>query len=347
MIACEPLPEKNLLATIRRHALWVSLLCTLAFHFFFFLRAEELYSLISGDSFYFSKKPTELKLKKDLQKVPVKALPPPPKKKEPLFIAVDPDMKEDREKPEDALVESRVSSLAREEKPDLTLPRGDSRREGQKRMTSTLPVKGSSAPGQKPTPPALQRQQPEEKPAPQEKPQPPADSPRREVMPGQPSPDGVFSTEADKQRDPTRKPDKPTPTEPRVVHIGGGKPAQSGMILENTATSARVAGDRAMAILRARYPEYMEQVLKLWTQSVRRQEVLATTPFKRGSVYFTFGIGEDGSLQNLKLVAPRQDMFAEQELTLTSVKEAAPFPPLTGKMKTDPYFKHIGGELIF
>ena len=110
---------------------------------------------------------------------------------------------------------------------------------------------------------------------------------------------------------------------------------------------SRLAGSRSMALFTARYPYYMAKVLKLWVQAVNRQNTLAHSSYRTGSIVVRIAIQADGGIDDLKLLYAPDNMLAERNMTTSSIRDAAPFPPLTPKMQHDPLFKAVTFILMF
>ena len=85
----------------------------------------------------------------------------------------------------------------------------------------------------------------------------------------------------------------------------------------------------------------MEKVKRQLHEAARAQESLSRSSFKNGVVRLKFGIAADGSVISLKILEAREDMLAERNMCLETIRTAGPFPPLTPAMQKDKNFRRI------
>ena len=102
-----------------------------------------------------------------------------------------------------------------------------------------------------------------------------------------------------------------------------------------------------MRLLQHRWGEYMKIVARQLEQSLRRQEVLNPTPFRRGEVWVQFGIAPDGSVVNMVVTHVSEGMVVESVICERTVREAGPFPPLTPEMQKDENFRRLTVRVHF
>lgn len=137
-----------------------------------------------------------------------------------------------------------------------------------------------------------------------------------------------------------------------VQRIAAAPQAQGGTVgTERDSSAAMSAESRQMAVLRDRYGEYMDLILRRIRGAIITQQQLSPIMFMRGSVVMTFTINPQGRLSDIRHVRaepgslPTESGAARQ--VLQSVAAGAPFPPPTPEMLADPDFQKITIFFIF
>ncbi len=257
------------------------------------------------------------------------------------FVLVDPDVSDEDVDPDTAVAEAAHSRLAREPAPDPRQDTGLPRTKGDSPILPSLPSRRLS-PGrdrelarlQRPAPQRLQLQRPR-----------PQTNAREERPRPQPHPDGSEAPAPARKQVQRQQPQRPA--EPVFKDIRkSGQPGRE-VPPKKSLTQARWAGTRSMALLKARYPAYLEKVLRQWVQAVHRQEALAHSTYKTGAIYVRIAIQPDGGIGKLKVLHAPEEMLAERHITVASIRDAAPFPPLTDEMQKDPLFQSVVFQLVF
>lgn len=127
----------------------------------------------------------------------------------------------------------------------------------------------------------------------------------------------------------------PSPARPNFQNIGTAAGREGATPTASATSSARLTGDLAYETLKARYPEYMEIIEKKLHRSLSAQQSIQKRSYHVGIIYLAIGIGVDGQLTKLSIISARDEMAEEQSLSLTAIRNAAPFPPLDEEMQKD------------
>lgn len=124
---------------------------------------------------------------------------------------------------------------------------------------------------------------------------------------------------------------------PSAQSVAGGAPRR-----RNLTTRVDLFGDASMALLAHRYGPYMEKLQRQLQASLNRQMVLAPMSYGTGQVKIRFGISPDGTLSFYDTVFPLDgSLDTERLLSERTLREAAPFDPLTPEMQQDVMFQHM------
>ncbi len=243
-------------------------------------------------------------------------------------VLVDTRRPEETPDPEEAEAVGSLARVARERAPRPELPKGPARTEGPSRFAAQLAGTRALRPDRPgtsaPRPPAPEQPRPET----------PVEEPRERPLPSRP--DGMYPAPPDprKEREAAR-------TEPVVRRIGEATRPEGQVHRTQSATSARLVGSPSLAILRSRWGEYMDVVARKLQQSLDRQAALHPRSYRHGVVQVGFGIADDGSVTDVRLLSAESGMVAEQAISVRTVETAGPFPPLTPEMRTDEHFRSI------
>ncbi|MDR0867858.1 MAG: hypothetical protein LBP75_05200 [Planctomycetota bacterium] len=218
------------------------------------------------------------------------------------------------------------------------------------------------------TPPPVAKSAPPAPPTPTIKPDdfaeindlPPASAAAEIILPRPPAPAAPqAATEeelllAQAARPPTPQPAQPSPPTPErrpvpTRRIGGGAP--SGGKMRPRPNSATLVGIQNIAVLRSRYGEYMDELLRRIQNAIYIQQQLSPMTFTRGTVIFTFTVNAAGRLDRINyLGAEPADLPQETgaaRRVLTDVQNGKPLDPPTPEMLADPLFQKITVNFIF
>ncbi|GEM_PF-3003308 len=148
---------------------------------------------------------------------------------------------------------------------------------------------------------------------------------------------------------PAAPPVEQAPPAPEVDFQPIGARAASGTRAQDArAQSVTLRGNTAYQTLRARHPEYMEEVARRLKKNLRMVGSTRLRSYHVGQVAVAFGIAPDGSLLGPEPREARPQMLAEQQIVLEAVRASAPFPPFTEDMKRDAaLFRDIGFGVEF
>lgn len=178
--------------------------------------------------------------------------------------------------------------------------------------------------------------------------------------------------EAKEKTEPAEKPvEKTAPTEPLLAQaeitpqqqIAPSKPVPSrrigtsapptdgGKLRQHSGSAAMQAGIKSMAVLRDRYGEYMDILLRRIQAAIYIQQQLSPPMFNRGVVVFTFTISANGHLENVNFLGTQpEDLTQETAISrevLTSVQQGEALPKPSIEMLHDPDFQKITVNFLF
>ena len=137
-----------------------------------------------------------------------------------------------------------------------------------------------------------------------------------------------------------------------VKRIGSTPRRQGGSVgsRSNSSAAMRAASD-SMAVLRDKYGEYMDMVLRRIQEAILIQQQLSPIMFNQGTVVMTFRIDDTGRLGTIRFIqAAPVDLTGETAAArrvLEDVGGGAPFPPPTPQMLADPDFQKITIMFMF
>ncbi|GHS93349.1 hypothetical protein FACS1894139_03330 [Planctomycetales bacterium] len=189
---------------------------------------------------------------------------------------------------------------------------------------------------------------------------PPASADAEILLPRPPAPASPRAATAEElllaqaARQPTSQPAQPVqPTPERrpvpTRRIGGGAP--SGGKMRARPNSATLVGIQNIAVLRSRYGEYMDELLRRIQNAIYIQQQLSPMTFTRGTVIFTFTVNAAGRLDRINyLGAEPADLPQETgaaRRVLTDVQNGKLLDPPTPEMLADPLFQKITVNFIF
>lgn len=136
-------------------------------------------------------------------------------------------------------------------------------------------------------------------------------------------------------------------SKPSVRDLRSSSASSGDAPKRNTKTSARLAGERSVQLLRARWGPYMDQVAKKIDRAWNAELSAARRSYRHGEIMLRFGIADDGSLSTVTVAHAPEEMVAEKDLCLRTIRHAAPFPKLTAEMQKEPLLKDIPVMFIF
>ncbi len=259
------------------------------------------------------------------------------------FVLVDPALDDEQQDPLTADAVGAHSRKAREQAPDKSLPHGPPRSNGILEFLPSLLPRPSPVSIRERSAAAVQVQRPRPEDEQASRTEKSSNLTLERKLP-KASPTGELEPPRVEKRRPAVTERR---NEPRFRDLRKTRKSTRPRPSMKSLTSARLAGTRSMALLKARYPEYMARVLKLWVQAVNRQKTMSHSSYRSGSVVVRIAIQPDGSIANLKILYAPKNMLAERNMTTASIRDAAPFPPLTPKMQQDPLFKAVTFILMF
>lgn len=136
-----------------------------------------------------------------------------------------------------------------------------------------------------------------------------------------------------------------------VRKIGSTSSSTGGKIQKRLNTSAINAGSKSIAVLRSRYGDYMDKILRRIQQAITIQQQINPISIHEGSVVMSFTINPSGILDQIKFIdsAP-QGITTEVSAArgvLTDVQNSGPFEPPTEQMLNDPDFQDIIINFVF
>lgn len=139
---------------------------------------------------------------------------------------------------------------------------------------------------------------------------------------------------------PARQGSRPPPP---IRRIGGASSAGGAPPRRNSSTSVRLLdSDASMRLLAHRYGPYMQKLAEQLQASLLRQIILSPTTYSRGQVKVRFGISPDGALTYYDTIFPTDgSLVGERLLAEQTLREAAPFDPLTTEMQRDENFQKM------
>lgn len=144
-----------------------------------------------------------------------------------------------------------------------------------------------------------------------------------------------------------------TPTRNIPIKRIGSKPRTQGGSLgrRENSSAAMKAGFKSMAVLRDRYGDYLDLILRRIQEAILIQQQLSPVMFNQGSVVMTFSIDADGRLGEIRFIASEPEALPNESSAarrvLQDVASGAPFPPPTPQMLADPNFQKIVINFIF
>lgn len=169
---------------------------------------------------------------------------------------------------------------------------------------------------------------------------PPRERPRPERQEQvQPEPPARPQPPVERPEAPQPRPDRPQPV---FKKIGGESSASGAPPRRSTDTAVKLIGeDASMRILQHRWGPYMAKVARQLQESLNRQMILSPTIFSTGQVRIRFGIAPDGTLSFQETLYVQDGMESARLMSEQTVKEAAPFDPLTPEMQKDENFQNM------
>ncbi|MBP5232800.1 MAG: hypothetical protein J6333_05280, partial [Planctomycetes bacterium] len=115
--------------------------------------------------------------------------------------------------------------------------------------------------------------------------------------------------------------------------------------------AAMQASAQSLAVLRDRYGEYMDKVLRRIQQAIYIQQQIMPMMFNQGAVVMTFTIDASGRLQAIRYVASAPEGLVQERAAarqvLEDVRNGEPLPRPTPEMLADPDFQKITINFIF
>ncbi len=239
------------------------------------------------------------------------------------FVYVDPNQEEEPVAAETAVAEAAVSRQARDLRPAEAPPQARRSAEAQAKSIA-LATAGRPAPRVPPRPEA--RPQPTQ--ATQKRPPPPkADN----EPPGPGELPAVARTESE----------KPANKTPVFVDLRQSDAPAGGSPRMPAGLRAALTGTPSMELLKRRWGAYWNVVQQRLNQALFRQFTLSPMSHRAGVVQIRFGITPNGGITGVRVLFVRDDMLAEKNLCLSTIDDAAPFPPLTAEMQQDEIFQNI------
>ena len=142
---------------------------------------------------------------------------------------------------------------------------------------------------------------------------------------------------------------RPVPT--RRIGARPSAPSNGGALANRSGRAAMQASFQSLAVLRDRYGEYMDKVLRRIQQAIFIQQQISPLMFNQGAVVMTFTISPAGRLEAIRFVAASpaglvQETAAARQV-LVDVQNGAPLPRPTPEMLEDPDFQKITINFIF
>lgn len=148
------------------------------------------------------------------------------------------------------------------------------------------------------------------------------------------------------------KPEKNIPTRKIPVRkIGSTSSTTGGKMKKQLNSSAINAGFQSIAVLRNRYGEYMDKILRRIQQAIIIQQQINPISMNNGSVVMSFTINPEGYLDSISFIGSKpQDITTEisaARSVLQDVQNSGAFEPPTQEMLNDPNFQKIVINFIF
>lgn len=309
---------------LRRRAVAACVLLTIGVHLFFLLNGGRLYGWLG---FFYGRAPEPAEeaakplAKPREQTDPDRMLP---------FVLTEPPEKEETPAPEEVEAIGVASTLARQPMPDPELARGGPTAAGKREIVSSLPP----APAAPKREAARQLPRQEERPAEQMRPEDRKPSELGELPKLPEAKPAQAQTQAEQAQ-----------RQPVFRDLRASPPSSPRPETKRLSTAMRV-GEKTMAAVRAKYPEFYAQVLKAWVESINRQRCLMPATYNQADVMVRVALSADSKIEKLEVVAPLEGGLAERNFTVATIRDIA-FPPLTDEMKADPDFKRLVFLLFF
>ncbi|MBN2713003.1 MAG: hypothetical protein JXR97_11330 [Planctomycetes bacterium] len=323
------------LSSRRKQAAIVGLAAGLLFNFVFLPEAARSFFLSS-----YEKDKTPVLVKKEK--------PEPDKQKDKLqYVIIDEKKDEEIEDPLLSQAQSSHSRIARQKEPIAELPKGaPSSEKGVKfiPMDQTRP-----SPPQRPSMPI--KRIPQEEAAKQE----PIERKTEDKNTVKPTETlaGDFERIKEEKTQPkeqtkkelVQKQEKKAP--PFVDVRNSSNSSRPRPVHQNTKSSADYGETRSMQLLRARWGDYMDELIRKLRAAWYAELSAARKSFSTGRIRISFGINADGSVKNVKLLQAPDNMVAEKDICWRAINNASPFGKLTDEMQKDENFEELTVNFLF
>lgn len=136
-----------------------------------------------------------------------------------------------------------------------------------------------------------------------------------------------------------------------VRKISSTSSSTGGKLKKRLNSSAINAGSKSIAVLKSRYGDYMDQILKRIQQAIIIQQQINPISMHEGQVFMSFTVNSKGLLDDIKLMGSSpQGITTEISVArsvLQDVHNSGAFKPPTQEMLNDPDFQKIVINFVF
>ena len=168
----------------------------------------------------------------------------------------------------------------------------------------------------------------------------------------QPKTEPVVKPVTTPQAKPAKTVQKKIPTRKIPVRRISSSNSRTGGKLQNRKNSSAInTGMKSIAVLRSRYGDYMDKILRRIQQSIVIQQQINPIGMHEGSVVMSFTINPQGYLDQIKFIGAAPDDITTEisvsRTVLRDVQNSGPFEPPTQEMLNDPDFQKIVVNFVF
>ena len=136
-----------------------------------------------------------------------------------------------------------------------------------------------------------------------------------------------------------------------VRKIGNTSAKNGGKLHKRLNSSAINTGSKSIAVLRSRYGEYMDKILRRIQQAIIIQQQINPISLHEGNVVMSFTIDPAGYLSGIQLIGSKPQEIATEisaaRSVLQDVHNSGPFEPPSQEMLNDPDFQKIIINFVF